>query len=140
MAVALLPHSFTPCSDIMNTKRSKSEPIKTVLVITIGLLIVYFITQWRWVLNASAIVGLLGLLSGYLAKQIDFLWMKLAWVLSLIIPNILLSLIFFLFLTPIAWLSRIFGKQNQLSLKNTEPSLFKDCHKQFDKKSFERPW
>ncbi len=88
----------------------------------------------------SFIVGALGLVSGYLAKKIDFLWMKLAWLLSLIVPNILLSVIFYLFLTPIAFLSRAFGDKNPLSLKNTKDSLFKESNKEFDKASFEKPW
>lgn len=124
----------------MNPKNRKSEPLKTVLVITVGMLVVYFISNLQWPLLVALIVGGLGLMSNYLAKKIEFLWMKLAWVLSLIVPNILLSLIYYLFLTPIAILSRIFGEKNQLSLKNTSSTLFKDKNKVFDKVSFEKPW
>jgi predicted ferric reductase len=124
----------------MNPKLQKTDPIKTVLVITVGMLIVFALTQWKWAFNAAVIVGLLGLLSSFIAKQIDYLWMKLAWVLSLIVPNILLSLIFYLLLTPIALLSRVFGEKNQLNLKNKTDSLFKDYNKVFDKPSFEKPW
>jgi predicted ferric reductase len=124
----------------MNPKLQKTDPIKTVLVITVSMLIVFALTQWKWAFNAAVIIGLLGLLSSFLAKQIDFLWMKLAWVLSLIVPNILLSTIFYLFLTPIALMSRVFGEKNQLNLKNTNGSLFKDYNKDFDKPSFEKPW
>ncbi len=124
----------------MNPKLQKTDPIKTVLVITVGMLIVFALTQWKWAFNAAVIIGLLGLLSSYIAKQIDFLWMKLAWVLSLIVPNILLSVIFYLLLTPIALLSRLFGEKNQLNLKNKTDSLFKDYNKEFDKPSFEKPW
>ena len=75
-----------------------------------------------------------------LAEKIDFLWMKLAWVLSLIIPNILLSAIFYLFLFPIALLSRIFGNNDPLHLKNKGDSNYVDNEKEFDKASFEKPW
>ncbi len=124
----------------MNPKLQKTDPIKTVLVITVGMLIVFALTQWEWAFNAAVIIGLLGLISSFLAKQIDFLWMKLAWVLSLIVPNIILSIIFYLLLTPIALLSRLFGEKNQLNLKNKTDSLFKDYNKDFDKPSFEKPW
>ena len=123
----------------MALKQSK-EPVKTVLVIVVGFLIVYGVWRLEWALTTALVIGIAGLLSGYLAEKIDFLWMKLAWVLSLIVPNILLSVIFFLFLTPIAWLSRIFGEKNPLSLRNSSPSLFKEYKKVFDQKSFERPW
>jgi hypothetical protein len=122
----------------MSKKIAKSEPVKTILVIVVGLTLVYFISKWTGWLYIAFFVGLLSLLSGYIAKKIDYLWMKLAFLLSLIVPNILLSLVFFVFLTPIAWLSRI-GK-DPLSLKNTHSSLFKETNKEFEKASFEKPW
>jgi hypothetical protein len=124
----------------MNTKQIHSTPVKTVLIITLGLLIVYMATKQAWAIKASVLIGVLGLLSEYLAKKIDLVWMKLTWVLSLIIPNILLTIIFYFFLTPIALLSRLFGNKNQLTLRNTEQSLFEDRKKDFDKASFEKPW
>ena len=118
----------------------KLDPIKTVLVITTGFLILYLVTDWQWTLTVSVVVGLSGIISKKLAEFINYIWMKLAWVLSLIIPNILMSAIFYLFLTPIALLSRVFGEPNQLNLKNTESSLFKVRNKEFSKSSFEKPF
>ncbi len=124
----------------MNIKNIKSEPIKTVLVITVGMMIVYLITKLQWAVYISLSVGISGVLSEYLAKKIDYLWIKLTWILSLIMPNVLLSIVFYIFLTPIAILSRIFGEKNPLSLKNTSSTLFKDSNKKFEKASFEKPW
>jgi hypothetical protein len=124
----------------MNVKHIKSEPIKTVLVITLGMLLVYIVIHAQWALIISLAVGILGLLSNYLAKKIHYLWMKLTWILSLIIPNIILSIFFYFFLTPIAILSNIFGEKNQLSLKNNTTTLFKEQYKQFTKETFEKPW
>lgn len=138
----LLRHSFIQYfkTKPMITKKDKSEPIKTVLVITVGMLVVYLATKWKWSINVSIIVGILGLVSNYFAEKIDFLWMKLSLLLSLIVPNILLSIIFYLFLTPLALLSKHFGEKNQLSLKNTAQSLFKHKNKHYEKISFEKPW
>jgi hypothetical protein len=121
-------------------KNLKTDPTKTVLVITVGMLVVHFVTGLQWPLIVSAIVGLAGLISSYLAEKINYLWMKLAWVLSLIVPNIILSLVFYLFLTPLALLSRLFGEKNQLGLNNSADTLFKDYKKKVDKPSFEKPW
>ena len=121
----------------MDAKLTKSDPIKTILIIVLGFMVVYLVTKWQGWLNIALILGLAGFLSGHLAKAIDFVWMKLSWLLSLIIPNILLSLVFILFLTPLALLSR-FGKDS-LMLKNTRSTLFKE-HVKFDKASFEKPW
>ena len=122
------------------SKKIKSDPQTTLLVITLGMVVVYVVTRMNWALVAALAVGIGGLLSGFLAEKIDWLWMKLTYVLSLIVPNILLSLVFYVFLTPIAILSRIFGKSNPLDLKNTAPSLFKDHSGKMDKASFEKPW
>ncbi|MEZ4936065.1 MAG: SxtJ family membrane protein [Crocinitomicaceae bacterium] len=114
-----------------------SHPIKTILTISIGFTVVFLITKMKWTLGVSVGVGILGLLSEYLAIQIDRLWMFLTKILSYIVPNILLSLIYFLFLTPIAWISKIFGKKDPLKLKNPGNSVYVTVNKEFEPKSFE---
>jgi hypothetical protein len=121
-------------------KKPKSTPIKTILVISMGFLIVYLITQWKWAVYITLTVGLIGIVSDYLSKKLDFLWMKLTWILSFIVPNVLLTLVFYLLLFPIAVLSRLFGEKDPLRLKNTTNSIFKNSNKKFDKVSFEKPW
>ena len=124
----------------MNTNKIKTNPVKTVLVITVGVQIIYFTTLWEPALLISLILGLIGVISKYLAIKIDFLWMKLTWVLSLIIPNLLLSIIYYMILSPIALLSRLFSKRNELFLKNTISSTFKNYNKTFNRESFQNPW
>ncbi|MCF8258640.1 MAG: hypothetical protein K9J06_13880 [Flavobacteriales bacterium] len=121
-------------------QQPKTDPIKTVLTIVIGLLVVHLATGWKWPMTAALVIGILGMFSDYLAVRIDFLWMKLAYVLSLIVPNILLSAIFFLFLFPVAVLSRIFGKKNALFLRNPMGSTYITNNTVFDKASFEKTW
>ncbi len=116
------------------------EPLRTILVITVGFIAVYLLTTWRPCLYAAVTIGAAGLASAYLANKIHFLWMKLAWLLGFIVPNILLALVFFLILTPVAWMSRLFGQKNQLSLKNTMDSLFIERNKDFPKSIFEKTW
>ena len=121
-------------------KKIKSDPTKTVLTISMGFLAIYFITKIEWTLITSFTIGFVGLISNYLSKKIEFLWFKLAWVLGLIIPNILLTTIFYLFLFPISLLSKIFNNSDTLKLKNNSETTFTTCNKEFDKKSFENPW
>ena len=121
-------------------KKHKTDPTKTVLTITVGFIVLYLFTKWNWTILIASGIGLTGLFSTRLSKIIDFLWMKLAMVLSLIMPNILLSIIFFLFLFPVAVLSRVFGKNDPLNLKDKAGSNFKDSNRSFDKASFEKTW
>jgi hypothetical protein len=121
-------------------KNFKSEPIKTCLTISMGFLIVFLATKMQWAITLALMVGLIGMFSTFLSKKIDFLWMKLTWVLSLIVPNILLGAVFYLFLFPISMLSRLLGKRDPLLLKNSSSSTFTTMHKEFGKASFEKPW
>ena len=131
-----LHHSFIPCFNM----KMKSNPTKTVLTITVGFLAVFVITKWNWALNTAAIIGIAGLFSDYLANKIEWVWMKLTYVLSLIVPNILLSVLFYLFLFPIALLAKLFSKKNFLQLKNIENTTWFTERKVFDAKSMENPW
>ena len=118
----------------------KSNPAKTVLTICVGFVLVYLVTKWDWALLVALIVGLGGVLSEYLSIKIEFLWMKLTWILSKIVPNILLGAIFYLFLFPISVLSRIFGKKDPLHLKNKSNTVYVTINKDFKKAAFETPW
>ncbi|HMO33411.1 MAG TPA: SxtJ family membrane protein [Lacibacter sp.] len=120
--------------------KATTEPIKTILVITIGFLVLYRLTGNTWMFYTAVIIGVLGLLSGTLARYIDTAWMGLARILGLIVPNILLSAVFFLLLTPIALLSRLFQKKDKLHLRNNSSSLFENHNRPFHPASFERPW
>jgi hypothetical protein len=121
-------------------QKIKSNPVKTMLTISIGFLVIFIITKLNWALLIALVIGLIGLFSSFLSKQIEFLWTKLAWFLGLIVPNILLSAIFYLFLFPIAVLSKIFGKNDSFKLKNNADSVFISSNKEFNKNSFEKPW
>lgn len=124
----------------MAANNIKTEPVKTVLTITIGFLIVHFATKMQWPLIVATSIGILGLASSFLAEKIDFLWMKLAHILGMIVPNILLTIVFYVFLFPISLLSKVFGKKDPLFLKNPKDSVFTEVNKTFDASSFENPW
>lgn len=123
-----------------NMKTKKNNSIKTVLIISVGFAIVFWKTNWNWALIVSILIGLLGVISEKISKLIDFLWMKLAKVLSYVIPNILLSLVFYLFLFPLSVLSKIFGKGNYINLKNRNTSLWNTYNKTINKDYFEKTW
>ncbi|NQY08623.1 MAG: hypothetical protein HRT71_03810 [Flavobacteriales bacterium] len=134
----------------------KSDPIKTVITISTGLLVIAVASKYMplykdgsltisdfilldWLLITATVLGLIGAFSLSLSKKIEFLWMKLSSLLSYIAPNILLSSIFYLFLFPISLMSKIGGK-DPLSLRNDKDSVFKDVTTEFTKESFEKPW
>ncbi|PBQ30981.1 hypothetical protein CNR22_04080 [Sphingobacteriaceae bacterium] len=118
----------------------KSEPLKTVLTIVAGFLIMFLISHASWLVYVSFIVACAGLLSATLAKYIDLVWMGLAKVMGFIMPTLLLSLIFFFILFPLSLLSKLVKKKDPLLLSNTLPSTFTTVNKTFTSQSFEKPW
>ena len=116
------------------------DPTKTVLTITVGFLIVYLITSWSWAIITSVIVGILGLFSGRIAGVINSLWMKLTLVLSYIIPNVIMALIYYVILVPIALLSRIVNRDDDMQLKNSGESTYVDINRKIDATSLEKMW
>ena len=117
----------------------KDSSKSTILVIVIGFLVLYLAFALKWMLLVSVIVGLVGISSTYLSEKIEWVWMKLAKVLSYIVPNIILSILFFLFLFPISLLAKISGK-DPLMLSSKHKSYFVDINKELDKKYFEKIW
>ncbi len=124
----------------MSANAKSSHPLKTVLIITVGFLVIYVISKQFTFLYIAVAVGLLGSISDYLAEKIDWLWTKLGWLLSFIVPNIIMTIVFYFVLTPTAFLSRIFGKSDPMDLNNSQSSLFKEKETTFSKESFEKPW
>jgi cytochrome c oxidase subunit IV len=121
-------------------QKVKTEPAKTVLTITLGFTVIYLLTETSWSILIALTIGFAGLFSSWIAAKIHFLWMKLAYVLSLIIPNIILAFIFFLVVFPLSMLQKVFNKRDLLQLKNNKDSTFIITDKNFPKESFEKPW
>lgn len=119
----------------MKNDTSKS----TMLTISMGFLILYLLFSWQWAVVTSLIVGLTGIVSGTLSRIIETGWMKLARILSYIIPSILLGIVFYFFLFPISLISKIFTK-DPLMLSNKYKSYFIKPEKVFNKESFEKIW
>jgi len=118
----------------------KSNPKNSVITIVALLLIGFLYTDQYIIVWLALSLLLLNLLSTRFTTAIDFFWSKIIWVLGLIMPKIILTIIFFLILTPIALLSRIFGKKDILKLKNRYQRLCVDSNNQIHKSYFEKLW
>lgn len=117
----------------------KDTSKSTILVISMGFLVLHLAFSWYWAVIVSLIVGIIGIVSSYLSSKIEWAWMKLSQLLGYIIPNILLSIVFFLFLFPIALLSKLFTK-DMLMVSSKYDSYFIDVNKEMNKKSFKKMW
>lgn len=121
-------------------KQSNPNTALTVLTIVVGLLLVNYIFKNEVILWIAIAIGVLSIVSTWIRNVIHFLWMKLADLLGLIVPKIILSLVFFLIVTPLGFFSRMFSPKEQLILKNDRASTFFETEKKFEKAFFEKPW
>ena len=125
----------------MNQKTVKTDTSKsTILVICMGFLVIFLLFKGKWALYTSLGVGAISLASSYISQKIEWGWMKLSELLGYVVPNILLSVVFFLFLYPISLISRL-SRKDSLMLSKKYNSYFIDMNnKEMDKKSFEKTW
>lgn len=124
----------------------KAEKYKTLFVMVTGFLVLYWyfyhIREKSFGLYFLYISLAAGILSISIPAAGDWIvkgWYKLAEVLGWINTRILLSVIFFLLLTPIALVRRLFVK-DPLRLKRTSSSLYEERNHRFTKEDLENPW
>jgi hypothetical protein len=113
---------------------------KTILVMVTGLLAIALIFELSWLITVCLVIGLLSSFIPAAARAIEWAWLKLALVLGWINSRIILSVIYFVFLLPIAWISRLFTK-DPLALRNRKTSsLFVTRNHLYTKKDLENIW
>ena len=135
--VAQLRLLFIPYFNMTNYK---SNPLKTILTICIGFLIIFLIQNSIVFLYLALILGLIGLTSNFLSEKIERIWFKIGQLLGYIIPNLVLSIIFYFLLFPISLISKFFKKEDLLKLNQNYDSTFIKVNKEFDADSFKRPF
>jgi hypothetical protein len=118
----------------MNKKETEA-----ILVVVLGLLAFYFMFGKVWLLSIGLGVGVISLIIPFVGKWLVKGWFKLSEGLGWLNSRILLSVIFFLILTPIALISRLF-KKNSLHLKNDTDSVWVKRNKTYSKGDLEKMW
>ncbi len=121
---------------------SESEKAKAQLVIVTGLVVLYFIfkSRYPYLLIAAAAIGVICIAIPVAGDLIVKGWYKFAEVLGAINGKILLSIVFFVVLVPVAILSKM-GKKNPLALKReSKKSVFIDRNHKYTSKDLEQVW
>ncbi|PTX61503.1 hypothetical protein C8N46_104146 [Kordia periserrulae] len=123
----------------------KESNSKVILVIVVGFMFIAGYLFWKTDYDTSATVLFcialgVGILSFFIESAIVWVWEKFALALGWINTRIILSLVFFIFLTPFAVLSRVFSKNSSLKLKNKENTTFVERNHTYTKKDLENIW
>jgi hypothetical protein len=122
----------------------KEKTIETMLVITVGMLVLYFVFRekvWgEYFLTVSLIMGLIGVFSNFLSEQVAWVWGKIAHVLGTFNSYVLLSIVFFTILTPVAFLYRL-TRKDTLKLKAQKlGTVYEERNHLYVAKDLENVW
>ena len=107
---------------------NRQKTLEVFLVFALAGLVFWFICgkKWpaadcRWLLILTTALVAIGLFVPYLAARFAALWLVFGELLGKVVSTFILGTVFFLLLTPIAWLYRRFTK-NPLQLKRLSDS------------------
>jgi Saxitoxin biosynthesis operon protein SxtJ len=120
-------------------KKNQTIP-QVILSIVVGLLAISFIFHKPIFGQIALGIGILSLISAIFAEKVAWLWSKIGLALGYINGNILLTLIFFLVLTPLALLMKFLAKKDNLLLKKPTGSVFTTRNHQYEAKDMENVW
>ena len=125
----------------------KESNSKVILVMVMGFLLIatylHFRTEYATAAKVLFIIALsvgVGSFIPPLERLIVWLWGKFALGLGWFNTRVILSVVFFIFLTPFGLLSRVFSKKSGLKLKNDSNSTFVERNHTYSKKDLENIW
>ncbi len=98
--------------------KKEISPYETLAALLVLSIILYLFMKAEWLLVVGLILGLGALLIRPLAIGIHLVWQRFAKALNFIMTHIILTTVFFVFLTPIAFLYRIFNRKKLMTRKN----------------------
>ncbi len=126
----------------MTLKQTPEDKLKAQIVMVTGFLVLSFIFSkyQQYLIYVATGLGLVFVVLPVIGDLVVKLWFKLAEILGWINSRIILSIIFFLFLSPIAFIFRLATK-NPLTLKKTNAkSVFADRNHKYTAADLENIW
>ena len=120
---------------------SRLETQKTITVLTLACLVAYLIFGMKWLLVVAIVFCLGNAAESRITTAIAEYWIRFATILGRINAKIILFVMFFLVLTPIAFIYRLFNREKVEHFRvNRRNSYFDDVQKTFGREDFEKLW
>jgi hypothetical protein len=118
----------------------REKVLETILVLVLALGVVYWLNRKPYVLVIAGILGFIGLFIPFLAEKIHWVWMKLSQAMGYVMSKVLLTIIFCIFLVPLSFFSKLFGKKTGVRMHKGSASYFVDRNFVYTKESMENVW
>ena len=129
---------FTLYSDMIKYSKEKNQ--ETILAIVLGLTVIWYFTHVTPLIYISIILVAIALLWQTLAGFITWIWLKLSHVMGWVMSKVILSIVFYLILFPIAALSRLFKPDLMRIKKNGKPSYYSERNQKYSAEDLQNPW
>ncbi|MCX5828790.1 MAG: SxtJ family membrane protein [Deltaproteobacteria bacterium] len=114
---------------------------KTINVLTLAVLIAYVIFSAQWLLWVAVLLTLGNSFESRFTTALARYWMKFAAVLGAFNSRVILTVTFYLILTPLAFVYRIFNRPLVDHFRaNKRQSYFEDLNKIYTPADFEKTW
>lgn len=123
-------------------KLTREKQLETILTISLGLIVLFFISKSEYILWLSFAIGVFGLLSHKGSYWVCYSWLKFGEIAGAITSKVILSAIFFLVLAPVAFLSKIAHKRARFfqPFKKNSKSYYHTRNHRYISKDLENPW
>ena len=121
----------------MKTKKEKA--LETFLVLCGAFIVLFWIYNKKIFLLLALLLVLIAITSPYLTEKFSWLWMKLSEGIGFVMSKVLLSIVFFIFLLPLALIHKLFNKDS-LSLKRKNNSYYTERNHLYSKGDLENMW
>jgi len=124
---------------------NRQKNLETILVLVLALGVIYWFSHIKrpelakYLLLAALVLGLIGLFIPSLADKIHWAWMKLAHAMGWVMSKVILTIVFFVFLFPMALIMRAMGK-GSVKMKQGGNSYYKNRDFLYNKESLEHVW
>lgn len=126
----------------INNKNMKNEKVKALeaqLAIVVGFGLIAYYSKNTYFLQGVLLLGLAFLLFPSLGNLVAKGWFKLAELIGGVMSKVLLSVVFFVFLLPVASLAKLFNR-NLLGLKDPGTSNYTERNQKYSSKDLEHIW
>lgn len=119
----------------------RQKSLETALAIAGGLLVLFAVFRAQWLLFACFGIIFVALFLKSTMLIISTYWMKLSHVLGAVMSKVILSLVFFLVVTPVAMLRKLLSEDKLHLKKPPLDSLFDDRgNHTYRKEDLANPW
>lgn len=118
---------------------SREKGLETIIVLVLASLFIYLKFEVTWLIYIAFALLLISIVSKKLTSLIGKLWLSFSLYFGAFMNYIIMFLIFYFVLTPLAFFQRL-GNKNQLLKKGRNKTYFVKRNHLFTLKDIEKPW